>query len=87
MKILATLPNRMNSTKQADWELDFYSRPIMEPNGKKRWELLITTSQDFSGSETFRWEKKCPAGEVNSLWLSSALQEALEASKKDGWDF
>lgn len=24
-----------------DWELDFYSRPILDPDGKKRWELLI----------------------------------------------
>ena len=23
--------------KISDWELDFYSRPIIEKNGKKRW--------------------------------------------------
>ena len=27
--------------KFSDWELDFYSRPIIESNGKKRWELII----------------------------------------------
>ena len=27
--------------KTSDWELDFYSRPIIESNGKKRWELII----------------------------------------------
>jgi len=24
------------------WELDFYSRPVFDANGKKRWELLLT---------------------------------------------
>ena len=27
-----------------DWELDFYSRPILEADGRKRWELLVTTT-------------------------------------------
>ena len=26
--------NSMESLKKADWELDFYSRPIIEPSGK-----------------------------------------------------
>ena len=30
-----------NNLKISDWELDFYSRPIIEKNGKKRWELII----------------------------------------------
>ena len=30
--------------RQADWELDFYSRPILEKDGKKRWELLIIST-------------------------------------------
>ena len=75
----------MESLKKADWELDFYSRPIVEADGKKRWELLITTSQDIAEEEPFRWEKKCPADQVNSVWLSKALSEALEASKDQGW--
>ena len=41
------------SLKTADWELDFYSRPILESDGKRRWELLISSTQDFSGSKTF----------------------------------
>ncbi len=71
--------------KTADWELDFYSRPVLEIDGKKRWELLITSTQDFSGEETFRWEKKCPANEVNSIWLGDALNEALEDAHNKGW--
>ena len=36
----------MNATVTvgADWELDFYSRPILEADGRKRWELLITAT-------------------------------------------
>ena len=33
-----------------DWELDFYSRPILEPDGKKRWELLICATPDPEGA-------------------------------------
>ena len=79
-------PKEQNTLKEADWELDFYSRPILEPNGKKRWELLISSSQEFSDPKLFRWEKRCPADEVNSLWLSKALQEAINDAKDQGWD-
>ena len=44
-------------TKQGNWEIDFYSRPIIDPSGKKRWELLITTPDDVSVEEVFKWEK------------------------------
>ena len=75
----------VTSYKQADWEIDFYSRPVMEKNGKKRWELLITTTEDLSGNKPFRWVKKCPASNVNSLWLSEAFQEAILESNNQGW--
>ena len=72
--------------RKSDWELDFYSRPIIEPDGKKRWELLISSSEPFKGEKPFRWEKRCPASEVNSIWLSKALQEAIDAAKEEGWE-
>lgn len=78
--------NAIQPTKRADWELDFYSRPIVEPDGKKRWELLITSTENFSGDLPFRWEKICPAGEVNSIWLSQALKEALDSALEEGWE-
>ncbi len=71
--------------KKADWELDFYSRPIIESDGKKRWELLITSSEDLKEANPFRWEKRCPAGEVNSIWLTQALQEAIQDAQNQGW--
>jgi hypothetical protein len=70
-----------------DWELDYYSRPIVEADGKKRWELLICTTPDPSLVEVvepFRWARSCPAGSVNSLWLREALQEALDAAADQG---
>ncbi len=74
-----------NGFKQADWEIDFYSRPIIESDGKKRWELLISSTQNTSGEDTFRWEKRCPANEVNSIWLAKALKEALNEAEVQGW--
>ncbi len=72
--------------KKSDWELDFYSRPIIQPDGKKRWELLIASSEDFKEKDFFRWEKICPAGEVNSIWLEKALKEALAEAQQKGWE-
>ena len=74
-----------SAQKQADWELDFYSRPILEADGKKRWELLITSTPTPTEPVCFRFEKRCPAGDVNSTWLTSALREALTAANEQGW--
>ncbi len=71
--------------KIADWELDFYSRPIIEENGKKRWELIIASTKNFNNQETFFWKKECPATEVNSIWLTNSLKEALIEAESEGW--
>ncbi len=81
----AIKPNTKISLKKADWELDFYSRPITEKDGKKRWEVLISSTEDFSGEKPFRWAKNCPSGMVNSTWLATALQEALNEAIEEGW--
>ncbi len=73
--------------RKSDWELDFYSRPILDSDGKKRWELLISSSADLTGKPPFRWEKRCPAGQVNSVWLLSSMKEALAVAKEEGWDY
>ena len=71
--------------KKSDWELDFYSRPIIEKNGKKRWELIISSSKNFKTEDIFLWNKICPANEVNSIWLTKSLSEALNDAEKKGW--
>ena len=72
---------------QADWELDYYSRPILEEDGKKRWELLICSSPNAENpGRAFQWVLKCPASSVNSQWLKSALEQALEQADAEGFD-
>jgi len=78
--------SKKSDLKKTDWEIDFYSRPIIEENGKKRWELLITSTNNFKGKKNFKWEKMCPASTVNSIWLKDALEEAIDDAKKQGWD-
>lgn len=83
--IAADPPRSTSLDRQADWELDFYSRPILEPDGKKRWELLISSTPVLGGGEAFRYARRCPAGEVNSTWLTEALRDAMAAAEADGW--
>jgi hypothetical protein len=66
------------------WELDFYSKPILDENGKKRWEVLIceSPSDTRSTEELFRFSKYCPSTQVNSLWLGNAIQEAIASAPK-----
>ncbi|MEB3318694.1 MAG: Tab2 family RNA-binding protein [Cyanobacteriota bacterium] len=71
---------------EADWEVDFYSRPVLEPDGRKRWDLLICATPSVipwgaaqaTEPSPFRFEKRCAAASVNSQWLREALAEALE---------
>lgn len=72
-----------------DWELDFYSRPILEEDGKKRWELLICSTPEVGStppaSDNFRWARSCPSASVNSIWLRQALEQAIAAADADGF--
>ena len=72
----------MSEAFAPDWELDYYSRPILESDGKKRWELLICSTPEPGQADpshngtpkSFRWVLPCPASIVNSIWLKEALQ-------------
>jgi len=54
------------------WELDFYSRPLLDSNNKKVWELLICDRE-----RQFEWVRECPSSEVNSEWLASQLNDCV----------
>lgn len=54
------------------WELDFYSRPLLDNNNKKIWELLICDRD-----RQFEWVRECPSTEVNSEWLANQLAECV----------
>ncbi|MBD2392655.1 Tab2/Atab2 family RNA-binding protein [Cyanobacterium aponinum AL20118] len=63
------------------WELDFYSRPIIDENNKKRWEILICespTTIDTDTSQLFRYSQFCANTEVNSITLQNAIATAIE---------
>ncbi len=57
------------------WELDFYSRPILDENQKRIWELLICDRN----LKEFTWVKECPSDTVNSAWLAQELSAAIAA--------
>ncbi|MGB7247419.1 MAG: Tab2/Atab2 family RNA-binding protein [Phormidesmis sp.] len=63
------------------WELDFYSRPILDERNKKRWEILICEgmqSVEDKPEQLFRYSKYVSNSQVNSEALQAALEEALE---------
>ena len=62
------------------WELDFYSRPILDENNKKRWEVLISEgfqAVDADPKALFRYSKFLSNSEVNSIRLKETIQEAI----------
>ncbi|MFN7677414.1 MAG: Tab2 family RNA-binding protein [Cyanobacteriota bacterium] len=77
----------------ADWEVDFYSRPVLDADGRKRWDLLICATPAIGSplplegtpDTPFRFEKRCSANSVNSQWLREAFAEALAEAERQGW--
>lgn len=62
------------------WELDFYSRPILDQDQKKIWEILICESPTDSTTDwrsLFRYSEYCSNSEVNSVTLNKALEAAI----------
>lgn len=62
------------------WELDYYSRPILDDEKKKLWEVLICetlTEIDQKPETLFRYSEFCSNQTVNSLWLREAIEKAI----------
>ena len=62
------------------WELDFYSRPVLDENDKKLWEVLICESPnsiDRSPDSLFKYAEYCSSKTVNSIWLKEAIERAV----------
>lgn len=55
------------------WELDFYSRPVLDEDGKKIWELLICDRQRQK-----EWAQVCPPHQVNSDWIAQQLTQVMQ---------
>lgn len=65
------------------WELDFYSRPILDGDGKKLWEILICESPNDitrSPKSLFKYSEYCSSKTVNSLRLREAIEKAIAAA-------
>ncbi|MGB8698197.1 MAG: Tab2/Atab2 family RNA-binding protein [Thermosynechococcaceae cyanobacterium] len=54
------------------WEIDFYSRPILDEKGKKLWEVLVCNAE-----RTFEFTQFCAGSEANARWLQTALETAM----------
>ncbi|MGA7937366.1 MAG: Tab2/Atab2 family RNA-binding protein [Kovacikia sp.] len=70
---------------QIIWELDFYSRPILDEQGKKVWEILVCESPLSVGKQPdslFRYAEFCAASEVNSVRLKTALEKAISQASE-----
>lgn len=67
------------------WELDFYSRPLLDENQKKLWEVLVCESPLDMQSHTadlFHYSTFLSSAEVNSVRLRAALEEAINQAPK-----
>ena len=47
------------------WELDFSSRPLLDERGKKKWELLICSSDG-----TWKFSRFFPNNKINSTQVN-----------------
>ncbi|MFQ3680306.1 MAG: Tab2/Atab2 family RNA-binding protein, partial [Pseudanabaenaceae cyanobacterium] len=56
------------------WELDFYSRPVRQPDDKKLWELLVCDRP-----RQLEYVQVCPSDRVNSAWLADQLQALMQS--------
>jgi RNA-binding protein Tab2/Atab2 len=62
------------------WEIDFYSRPVLDDSQKKLWEVLICESPLDVKAEPealFRYSQFFSNTEVNSVSLRTAVQAAI----------
>ncbi|MBW4471053.1 MAG: Tab2/Atab2 family RNA-binding protein [Stenomitos rutilans HA7619-LM2] len=62
------------------WELDFYSRPIVDENNKKVWEVLLCESPltiNHQPESLFRYAEFCSSAEVNSVRLKNIIEAAI----------
>lgn len=67
------------------WELDFYSRPLVDEKQKKVWEVLICESPSDINTNLdslFRYSEFCANTEVNSVRLRQAVEEAIAQAPK-----
>jgi len=63
------------------WELDVYSRPVLTSDGKKLWEVLLTSSEG-----KMRFVRTLPSNSVNSKAVKEAVESCIEEVGERGGD-
>ncbi len=63
---------------RSSWQLDFYRRPLQDPQGSPLWELLICDPQ-----MNFSYGEFCPQSEAGAPWIKKQLQ--IARTKAEGW--
>nr|UXY88020.1 RNA-binding protein [Cryptomonas curvata] len=59
------------------WEIDFFSRPVVNSDGKKVWELIVVDS-----NQTFEHTETVPNNLVNSKELKKRIKKLIDSKSK-----
>jgi len=60
-------------TISVPWQLDFYRRPLQDPDGNPLWELLICDAE-----RTFTYGEFCSQPDASAPWIRKQLQIARD---------
>lgn len=71
------LMNMKDNDDSLIWEVDFFSRPVVDENGKKLWELIVVDQ-----NKNFEHVETVPNNLVNSKELKKRLNILIEKSTK-----
>ena len=74
-KSINTTSTRILMSNQSEnsleiWEVDFFSRPVVNSDGKKIWELIVVNN-----NQTFQHNELVPNNLVNSKELKKRMNE------------
>jgi hypothetical protein len=58
------------------WEIDFFSKPVLNENGKKLWELIIVNNRG-----TFEHVESIPNNLINSKELRKRIKAVIESAR------
>mmetsp|Transcript_18724 Transcript_18724/g.38053 ORF Transcript_18724/g.38053 Transcript_18724/m.38053 type:complete len:323 (-) Transcript_18724:1807-2775(-) len=66
----------VNNNDLEIWEIDFFSRPVLNPSGKRLWELIIVNK-----NETFEHVESIPNNLINSKELRKRIRQQIDSVK------
>jgi hypothetical protein len=69
--------NNQNENTIEIWEIDFFSRPVVNSDGKKIWELIVVDN-----NQTFEHIESVPNNLVNSKELKKRIKKLIDSKTK-----